>query len=119
MAYVVGKIHGKSWNQAINVLLTSDKKILADDADKMFLEGVSELKLLNKTSYNELILAQEDTVCFHIVEEMKTKANKYGYVSQAWMKLSIFFEPNTGASKSRLRKKFSKYELYYVTINPK
>ena len=35
------------------------------------------------------------------------------------MKLSRKIEPTTGASKTRLRKKFSKYELYGVTINPK
>ena len=29
----------------------------------------AELKLLNFTAYNELILAQEDTVFFQIIEE--------------------------------------------------
>ena len=41
-----------------DVLLTVDKKILAYDANKTNIEGVSELNLLNKTAYNELILAQ-------------------------------------------------------------
>ena len=39
---------------------------------------VSDLKLLNKTAYNELILAQEDMVYFHIIEEVNMRANKYG-----------------------------------------
>ena len=34
-------------------------------------EGVIALKLINKTAYNELITAQEYTVCFHIIEETK------------------------------------------------
>ena len=36
--------------------------------------GVTDtLKLLNKASYNELILAQEDIVCFRITEEEKSQ----------------------------------------------
>ena len=54
-----------------DVLLTGDKKILADDTDEK--KGVSDLKLLNKTAYNELIPAQEETVYFQIAEEAKTK----------------------------------------------
>ena len=83
------------------------------------IKGVSEFKLLNKTAYNELILAQEDTVCFHIIEEAKTKANKYGDARQAWMKLSRNFDPNTGSSNTRLRRKFYKCKLDCVTRNPK
>ena len=35
------------------------------------------MKLLNKTAFNELILVQEDTVCFHMIEEVNKKADKY------------------------------------------
>ena len=41
-----------------DVLLTVDKKIPSDNSYKVKLEGVSELKLLNKKAYNELIPAQ-------------------------------------------------------------
>ena len=50
---------------------------------------------------------------------MQKKANNYGNERQAWIKLSRQFEPTTGASKTRLHKKFSKLELYDVTRNPK
>ena len=40
------------------MLLTGDKKILADEADETKEKVVSELKFLNKTAYNGLILAQ-------------------------------------------------------------
>ena len=39
-------------------------KILEDDTDKTKDEGVTDLKLLNKTAYIELILPHKDTVCF-------------------------------------------------------
>ena len=46
---------------------------------------VSGLKLPNKISYNELIIAQEDTVCFQLVEEAETIANSFGDAKQLWM----------------------------------
>ena len=77
------------------------------------------MNLLNKTAYNEVILTQEDTVCFQIIEEAKTKADNYGDARQWQMKFSRKFEPNTWASKSRPRKKFAKYKIDHVTRNPK
>ena len=50
-----------------------DKKILADDADEKQEKEIYALKLLIFIAYNELILTQEDTVLFHIVEEVKRK----------------------------------------------
>ena len=58
-----------------NVLLTGDTKNLEDKTKE---KEVSDLKFLNNTAYNELILAQESTVCFQISEEAKKKYNKYG-----------------------------------------
>ena len=83
------------------------------------MEGFSEPNLINNTAYNELALAQEHTVFFHIAEEAKTRANKYGDARHAWMKLSRKVEPTRGASKTRLRKKFPECELNDVTRNPK
>ena len=80
---------------------------------------VFELKLLNKTAYNEMILAQEDTVFFQIPEEAKTKANSYIDARQAWMKLSIKFDPTTGASKTIKGNKISRCKLDYVTKKTK
>ena len=74
--------------------------------------------MLNKIAYNELILAQEDTVCFHIVEEVKTKSTNNGNERKTYKKLSRKFEPTTGEFKTILRKKISKCKLDDVTRNP-
>ena len=68
----------KSGILGYNTLLTFDKKIPADDVEERKYKGVSGPTLLNNTAYNELILAQESTVCFQISEEAKKKYNKYG-----------------------------------------
>ena len=53
-----------------DILPKGDKVTLADNADKKNDNGVTAtLKLLNKTSYNKIILAQEDTIYFQIMEE--------------------------------------------------
>ena len=78
-----------------HVLLTCCKKTLVDYADETEEKEFSSLKLLNLTSYNELIVVQEDKVCFQIVEKAKTKSSKYRDAKQAWMKLSRNFDPTT------------------------
>ena len=45
-----------------DVLLTGDKKIPIDDPEEKKVKEVSELRLINKTTYNELILSQEKAV---------------------------------------------------------
>ena len=67
------------------VLLIGDKKNLTDNAQKTKEKLISILKLLNKIEYNEMILTQECTVYFHIVEKSKTKSNKYRYARQVWI----------------------------------
>ena len=69
------------------------------------------MKLLNKTSYSKLTLAQEYTICFKIIEEPKIKENKYGNSIQVWIKPSRKFEPTTGTYKTRIHKKISKSGL--------
>ena len=76
-----------------------------------------ELMLLNRIAYNELVLSQEDTVCFQIYEEVKTKSNKYGNTGKAWMKLSRKFEPTKVDPKTRIYNKSTKCKLYYITKN--
>ena len=61
----------RSGIKGYDTLLTGDKKNSADDADETKDEGVSALKLLNKKAYNELILAQEDTVCFRSLKKRR------------------------------------------------
>ena len=63
-----GKFMVISGIKGYHVLLTGDKKIPADDADKAKGKYISALKLLNFTAYNEMIPPQEDSVCFNIVE---------------------------------------------------
>ena len=78
-------------------------KILVCDAEETKYKGViATLNVLNTTAYNELIIAQEDTVCFQIAEEAKTKANRYRYTRQVWVKLSGKFDPTTTSSKTIL-----------------
>ena len=101
-----------------HVLLTGAKKIMVDDAKKTKEKEIATLKLLRLTSYNELILAQEDSVFFQIIEESKKKANKYGDARLAWTKHSRKFEPTTGDSNTGLCKKFTKCKLDDVTRNP-
>ena len=60
-----------------HVLKTGDEKIPTDGADITKVKGDFELKLLQKTANNFLILAQEDMMCLQIVENAKTIYNKY------------------------------------------
>ena len=55
-----GKLMARYVIKGYHVLITGAKKILADDADKTEDKEFSALNLLNFTSYNELILSQED-----------------------------------------------------------
>ena len=71
-----------------HVLLTGAKTISADEKEKRKDKEISELKVLNFTVYNDLILAQDDTVCFHIIEEAKTEANKCRDARLEWAKIS-------------------------------
>ena len=82
-----GKFMARYVIRVYNVLIIGGWKILEDDADKTKVKVISELNLINKTAYNELILAQEYTVCFQIVEEAKTKDHKYGDAGQVSMAL--------------------------------
>ena len=98
-----GKFRAISGVKGYNILLTCDKKIPSDDADKTKDEGVTNaLDFPNKTSYNELILSKGDTVYFQISEESNTKSNKYGNSREACMKLSRKCKPTTGSSKKIL-----------------
>ena len=67
------------------------------------------MKLLNKTSYNEVIIKQEYMACFQIVDETKMKDNKYGNSRQAWMKLSRIFWSNARVSDASIYKKFDEF----------
>ena len=65
-----GKFVARYGIKGQDILLRCDKNIPADDADKTKDKLVTTtLNLLNKIFYNDLILVQEDIVCFHIVEE--------------------------------------------------
>ena len=69
-----------------DVLITGDKNILEYDAYKTKVKEIYEMKLLNNTYYTDMILAQEDTVYFQVIEEVNTKTNEYGDAIQVWMK---------------------------------
>ena len=86
-----GKFMARSGIKEYHVFLTGTKIILSVDEDKIQEREIAEFKLLNFTAYNELILSQEDTVCFQIIEEANTEANKYGDAILAWPTLSRKF----------------------------
>ena len=78
----------RSGNKGCDILPTGDAEIPVDNAGKTKYNGLTAtLKLLNNISYNKLILAREDKICFLIMEESKTKENKYGDTRQAWIGL--------------------------------
>ena len=57
-------------NKRYYIVLTGDAETLTDSAEETKDNGVmATLNLLNKTGYNKLILAQEDTICFQNIEE--------------------------------------------------
>ena len=68
--------------------------------------------------YNDLILAQDDTVCFQIIEAFFTKQLPNGCALRAWERFNKKFQPMARASKTRLRKKFTKCELGDVKRDP-
>ena len=73
MAYVVGKFMERSEMKGYDVLLTGDNKILADDVYKANEKWVYALKLLNKTAYNDPILAHKYAVCFKFLKKQRQK----------------------------------------------
>ena len=56
-----------------HVLPSGAKKILADEAEKTKEKEVAALNLRKLTSYNGLMLVQEDLFWFQIIEETKIK----------------------------------------------
>ena len=73
------------------------------------------MKQLNKNKYNDLVLAQDYTLCFHIVQEQVTKDLPNGCALRSWGKLENKFDPMTGLSQTGLQKKLAKCELYGIT----
>ena len=57
--------------QGYDIQLTGGMKILVYDTGEGGDIVTHTLKFLNRTNYNELILAQEEMVCFSIVKESK------------------------------------------------
>ena len=66
-----GEFMARSVIKGYDVLLTGDKKILADDTDETKVTRNSESKLRNNKAYNELIIAHEDTVCFQSLKKKR------------------------------------------------
>ena len=70
MEYVVGKFMARSGVKRYNILITGHMEILEDDTEETEEKGVkAKLKLINNISYIQLILSQEDTVCFQLTAE--------------------------------------------------
>ena len=65
-----GKITARAGMKGYDILLAGDAEIMAENVDeKRDSRLTATLNLLNKTDYNNLIPAQEDTIYFQIIEE--------------------------------------------------
>ena len=64
------KLMARAIIKGYNFLIKGSNTIPADDEDKIKKE-FSGHNLFNFTAYSELILAQEEKICFHIIEEAK------------------------------------------------
>ena len=82
-------------NKGFNTLLTGDKKIPADNADGN--KGVSDLKFLSKTAYNDLIIAQKDFLI--LFRKQKCKLINMETQDKRDMQLSGNSDTTIGASK--------------------
>ena len=72
------KFMERSVIKGYDILLTGDRETLSDNKGKTRDNRIMDaLNLLNKTAY-KITLTKEDTLCFQIIEESKTKENKYG-----------------------------------------
>ena len=64
-----GKFMARDEIKGYDILPRGDVKTLTDDRYKTNKNIVNAaFKFLNKTAYNEIIIYQEDTICFHIFE---------------------------------------------------
>ena len=77
-----------------------------------------QIKQLNNNVYNDLGLAQYDTVCFQIIEKSVTGELPNGCNLRASEGLNKKFQPMIGASKTIIRRKSAKSVLYDVTRDP-
>ena len=103
-----------------NIILRGDMEKYVYVTDQAKDKGVtSELQMLNKTAYNELIMHQEDRVCFQIFQEATAETHKYGDARKAWVELSRKFDPAIMASKKILCNKSKKGGIDNITREPK
>ena len=66
------KSMARSGIKGFNILIAVDMKTLAGNTyQNKYKVVTATLKLINKTAYNELIIYQEDVVCFQIVKKKK------------------------------------------------
>ena len=102
-----------------DILLTGNSEILRDNEDETKDNGVTAtLKLLNKTHYKKLILEQVDAICFHIIEDLKTKRDKYGDATQVFINYQENLSQPQGIPRKIICREFAKSELYNIARDP-
>ena len=107
-----GKFMDTSGIKGFNILPRDSVKTSPDCAEETKDKGVTyTLKVFNKMPYKQLILYQEDMVCFHISKESKTNKLPNRDTRKVREKLSTKLKPTTGDSKTRLQKIFAKSEI--------
>ena len=65
----------------------------------------------NKKAYSDLILSCNDEISFGIIQGSTTSDNPSGDARLAWKELSDKYNPDTGITKTQLKKEFSKNKL--------
>ena len=66
------------------------------------------LNQINNNAYNDLIMNQDDTVCFHNVELLFNDELPNERILRAWERLNKKFQPIPETSNAGLYKKFSR-----------
>ena len=115
----LGKLMARAGINKYDIVLRGTVKNLVDDVLKKDQGYTAVLINLNNIVYNELILRQDDIVCFQIVEDLMSTEFPNGDMRKLWEKLSKKFKSTTEASKTRLQKKFSNSDLKDITSEPK
>ena len=103
----LGNFLSRAARLGYNIILRDNVKTLDYNAEDNIKED-STLNKLNKNAHNDLILSQDDTVFFHIIEQLVAKYLPNGYALRSLGRLNKKFQTITGESKTRLCNKFAK-----------
>ena len=117
MCFWSGQFLERSGNIGYDTILRGTVKTLANNTQDNNKEG-SILNTRKNNTYNDLILMQYDTFCFHIFEELGTEDLPNGSALYAWERFNKTFQPIPRVQKTRLCKSFANITLYDIKRDP-